>query len=59
MRLNLTTPLLAALALLNAALIFYSGSRRVRLLIAVSLVGLSSLLLKDWLEGFLYLVLMP
>jgi hypothetical protein len=31
----------------------------VRLLVAVSLVGLSSLLLTDWLEGFLYLVLMP
>jgi hypothetical protein len=59
MGLNLTTPLLAALALLNTALIFYSGSRRVRLLVAVSLVGLSSLLLTDWLEGFLYLVLMP
>ncbi len=59
MGLNLTTPLLAALALLNTALILYSGSRRVRLLVAVSLVGLSSLLLKDWLEGFLYLVLMP
>lgn len=56
---NLTTPLLAALALLNTALIFYPGPRRVRLLIAVSLVGLSSLLLKDWIEELLYLVLMP
>ena len=59
MGLNLTTPLLATLALLNAALIFYPGPRRVRLLVAVSLFGLSSLLLKDWIEGFLYLVLMP
>ncbi len=59
MGLNVTTPLLATLALLNAALIFYPGPRRVRLLVAVSLVGLSSLLLKDWLEGLLYLFLMP
>ncbi len=59
MGLNLTTPLLATLALLNTALIFYRGPRRVRLLITVSLVGLSSLLLKDWIEELLYLVLMP
>lgn len=59
MWLNLTTPLVVALALLNAAFLFYPSPRRVRLLVAVSLVGLSTLLLKDWIEGVLYLVLMP
>jgi hypothetical protein len=59
MELNLTTPLLTALALINLALIFHPVSRRMKLLIGVAMVGLSSLLLKDWLDGLLYILHMP
>lgn len=59
MALNLAIPLLTALALLNVALAFYPASRRLRVLIGVGLVGLSSLLLKEWVDGLLYLLLMP
>ena len=59
MSLNLAIPVLTALALLNVALVFYPVPRRVRFLVGVGLVGLSSLLLKDWVEGLLYLLLMP
>ena len=57
--LDLTTPLLAALALLNAACVFYAVSRRVQLFVGVALVGLALWLLTDWVEGLLYLVRMP
>jgi len=57
--LNLAIPALTALALLNIALIYYPVSRRMRFLVGASLAGLSSLVLKDWIEGLLYLVLMP
>jgi hypothetical protein len=57
--LNVTTPLLTALAILNALLIVGGASRRTRLGVGVALILLSALLLKDWIEGLLYLLLMP
>ncbi len=59
MGLNLAIPLLAALALVNVALVFYPAPRRLRLVVGFVLMGLSSLLLKDWIEGLVYLLLMP
>jgi len=59
MALNLTTPLLMALALLNVALLFFRASRRLKLGVGVAIAGLASVLLKDWLEGLLYLLQMP
>lgn len=59
MELNLTIPLLTVLALINLVLIFYPVSRRMKLLIGVVIAGLSVLLLKDWLDGLLYILHMP
>jgi hypothetical protein len=57
--LNVTTPLLTALAIVNALLIVAGASRRTQLGVGVGLILLSALLLKDWIEGLLYLLLMP
>jgi hypothetical protein len=57
--LNLTTPLLTVFTLINLVLIFYPVSRQMKLLIGVAMVGLSVLLLKDWLDGLLYILRMP
>ena len=59
MGLNVTTPLLTALAIVNALLIVAGASRRARLGVGVGLILLSALLLKDWIEGLLYLLWMP
>jgi len=57
--LNVTTPLLTALAIVNALLIVGGASRRTQLGVGVGLILLSALLLKDWIEGLLYLLRMP
>jgi len=57
--LNLTTPLLTALAVANALLIVNQASRRIQLTIGTGLVVLAGLLLKDWVEGLAYLIFMP
>jgi len=57
--LNVTTPLLTALAVVNALLILGGASRRTQLGVGVGLILLSVLLLKDWIEGLLYLLRMP
>ena len=59
MGLNVTTPLLTALAVVNALLILGGASRRTQLGVGVGLILLSVLLLKDWIEGLLYLLRMP
>ena len=59
MGLNVTTPLLTALALVNACLIVTGASRRTQIGVSASLIVLSGLLFKDWIEGLVYLVLMP
>ena len=59
MGLNVTTPLLTALAIVNALLIVGGASRRTQLGVGVGLILLSALLLKDWIEGLLYLLRMP
>ena len=59
MGLNVTTPLLTALAVVNALLIAVGASRRTQLGVGVGLILLSALLLKDWIEGLLYLLRMP
>lgn len=59
MDLDPTTPLLVALALLNAALVVARASLRAQLFVGLGLVVLSSILLRDWIEGALYLALMP
>ena len=59
MGLNVTTPLLTALAVVNALLILGGASRRTQLGVGVGLILLSALLLKDWIEGLLYLLRMP
>ena len=57
--LNLTPPLLTALAVANALLIVNQASRRIQLTIGTGLVVLAGLLLKDWVEGLAYLIFMP
>jgi len=57
--LNVTTPLLTALALANACLIARGASRRTQLGVGAGLLALSGLLFKDWVEGLVYLLLMP
>jgi hypothetical protein len=57
--LNVTTPLLTALAIVNALLIVGGASRRTQLSVGAGLILLSALLLKDWIEGLLYLLRMP
>ncbi|OLB96308.1 MAG: hypothetical protein AUH30_13010 [Candidatus Rokubacteria bacterium 13_1_40CM_68_15] len=59
MGLNVTTPLLTALAIVNALLIAGGAPRRMQLSVGAGLILLSALLLKDWIEGLLYLLLMP
>ena len=59
MGLNVTTPLLTALALANACLIARGASRRTQLGVGAGLLALSGLLFKDWVEGLVYLLLMP
>ena len=57
--LNVTTPLLTMLAIVNTLLIATDASRRTRLSVAAGLIVLSGLLFKEWIEGFIYLLLMP
>ena len=57
--LNVTTPLLTMLAIVNTLLIATEASRRTRLSVAAGLIVLSGLLFKEWIEGFIYLLLMP
>src|SRR5262249_59126074 len=57
--LNVTTPLLTMLAIANTLLIVTEASRRTQLSVAVGLIVVSALLLKEWIEGFASLLLMP
>lgn len=57
--LDLATPALVVLAVVNAALVFRPGSHRMQRSVGVALAALSLWFLKDWVEGLLYLVLMP
>lgn len=59
MSLNLTTPLLTALAVVNVVLIVAGARRPARLSIGGGIVVLSVLLLKDWVEGLVYLLALP
>jgi hypothetical protein len=57
--LNFTTPLLAALAVVNAVAVLARAPRRVHLVVSAGIVGLAAVLLKDWLQGLIYLTSLP
>jgi hypothetical protein len=57
--LNFTTPLLAILAVVNVVVILARAPRRVQLGIGGGVVLVSALLLKDWVEGLVYLTTLP
>jgi hypothetical protein len=54
-----TIPLLALAAAANVACVARGASRRWLLLLGVGVVALSAVLLKGWVEGLAYLILMP
>jgi hypothetical protein len=57
--LNLTTPFLAALAVVNVVVILAGAPRRLQLGVGGGLVVLTAWLLKDWVEGLVYLNTLP
>ena len=57
--LNLTTPLLTALAVVNIVLVVAGARRPTQLSIAGGIVVLAVVLLKDWVEGLVYLLTLP
>jgi hypothetical protein len=57
--LDLTIPLLAVAAAANAVCVARGASRRWQLALGLCVVGLSAILLKSWIEGLVYLILMP
>jgi hypothetical protein len=54
-----TVPLLVVLAMANAVFARWRPRQRTLVVVDLALVLLSALLLKDWVEGLLFLVWMP
>ena len=57
--LDLTIPLLAVAAAANVACVLRGAPRRWQVALGVCLAVLSGLLLKSWIEGLVYLIVMP
>ena len=57
--LDLTIPLLVAAAAANVVCVARGAPRRWQLALGLWVVGLSAILLKSWVEGLVYLLLMP
>jgi hypothetical protein len=57
--LDLTIPLLAVAAAANFACVLRGAARRWQVALGLCLAALSGVLLKSWIEGLVYLMLMP
>jgi hypothetical protein len=57
--LDLTIPLLAVAAAANVVCLARGVPRRWQIALGLCVVGLSAILLKSWVEGLVYLAMMP